>query len=474
MLNSAAFFLVGWLLVLLMTPLLIRLAKRGVGLDYQDAFRKKHDGEISRLGGVPIFLAYAMAMVGVVLLLPKGGADWSDVMLVTSLFFLLGLVDDVRPLGARVKLLGQLLIAVLAYAIGLRIELLTYPGGNFVLTLGWWSFPATLLWIMAIPNLINLIDGFDGLASGIGIFLFATLGVVSLGAEDFAIAGLCFAMVGGLLAFLHFNFPPARIFMGDGGAYLIGAVIATVSLESSQKGSVAAALLVTVVALGLPILDATLAILRRAMQGFPVMLGDRGHLHHRLERVGFSKRRSVLSLYAICVVCSLVALSILWTQGRTLPIAAGALVVLAIFVIRYFGFGQSFAQVHSKLDFTLRRRKDVQYAQLQGRLLLLEVQRCEDGATFWKVFTLGLHRAGLEVRSEDARGEGFVLSVPSAKGLSLYCRDAEASLDYAQRMAELFRPALSAAIAKWPELKRRLRTENAPAVSAAGDPLNTR
>ncbi len=456
MFNSAAFFLLGWFLVLVSTPFLIQLAKRGVGLDYQDEFRKKHDGQISRLGGVPIFFAYLAAVLGVVFVLPATRSDWSDVLLITTLFFFLGLIDDVRPLGAKVKLGGQLAIAVLAYYLGLRIELLTYPGGNFILTLGVWSFPATVIWLIAIPNLINLIDGFDGLASGIGIFLFATLGVVSLGAEEFAIACLCFALVGGLLAFLHFNFPPAKIFLGDGGAYLIGAIIATVSLESSQKGSVAAALLVTVVALGLPILDATLAILRRAMQGFPVMLGDRGHLHHRLERVGFSKRRTVLSLYAICVVCSLVALSILWTQGRTLPIAAGVLVVLAVFVVRFFGFGTSFSQIQHKLDFTMRRRKDVQYAQLQGRLLQLEVQRCADAETFWKVYELGLHRSGLEIDPANAEGEPLTLSLPHGPGLRLYVKTKDASLDYAQRMAELFRPSLEAALAKWPDLAKHL------------------
>lgn len=459
MFNSAAFFLTGWLLVLLTTPFLIQLAKRGVGLDYQDDFRKKHDGEISRLGGVPIFFAYLAAVLGVIFILPATRSDWSDVLLITTLFFFLGLVDDVRPLGAKVKLLGQLGIAVLAYYLGLRIELLTYPGGNFILTLGVWSFPATIFWLIAIPNLINLIDGFDGLASGIGIFLFATLGVVSLGAEEFAIACLCFALVGGLLAFLHFNFPPAKIFLGDGGAYLIGAIIATVSLESSQKGSVAAALLVTVVALGLPILDATLAILRRAVQGFPVMLGDQGHLHHRLERVGFSKRRTVLSLYAICVVCSLVALSILWTQGRTLPIAAGVLVVLAVFVVRFFGFGTSFTQIQSKLDFTMRRRKDVQYAQLQGRLLVLEVQRCEDPDTFWNVYAHGLHRSELELDRAEAEGKPLTLALPHGPSLQLYCRNQDASLDYAQRMAELFRPALEAALAKWPILAERLSSK---------------
>ena len=125
----------------------------------------------------------------------------------------------------------------------------------------------TIFWLIAVPNIVNLIDGFDGLAGGLGVFLAVTLGIVGIHNEQLAVAWYAFTMAGALLGFLVFNFPPAKIFLGDGGAYLIGYCIAALSMESANKGSVAAVLLLTIVALGLPILDTTLAMLRRAVRG---------------------------------------------------------------------------------------------------------------------------------------------------------------------------------------------------------------
>jgi UDP-GlcNAc:undecaprenyl-phosphate/decaprenyl-phosphate GlcNAc-1-phosphate transferase len=137
-----------------------------------------------------------------------------------------------------------------------------------------------------------------------------------------------------------FNFPPARIYLGDGGAYLIGFVIAALSMSSSHKGSIAAVLLVTVVGLGLPILDTSFALVRRAVRGFPIFHADGEHFHHRLQEFGFSKRRILFGLYGVCVVLSLVGLAIFWSQGenRTLPIAVGAgvLFLLALGAVRHF------------------------------------------------------------------------------------------------------------------------------------------
>src|SRR4030095_6241474 len=193
----------------------------------------------------------------------------------------LGLWDDLRPLGARKKLIGQIVTASVVYFMGLSIDRVTYPGARWSVELGQWSYFVTVFWLIAVPNLVNLIDGFDGLAGGLRLVVLLTPGMVAVHNEQLEVAGYAFTMAGALLGFLVFNFPPAKIYLGDGGAYLIGFTIAALSLSSSNKASVAAVLLVTVVALGIPILDTTFALVRRALRGYPIFGADDEHFHHR-------------------------------------------------------------------------------------------------------------------------------------------------------------------------------------------------
>ena len=281
---------------------MIKLGERGIGVDEAIAARKRHVGKISRLGGLPIILALTLGIMVILAKRPQYSGQWFPILLGSALMFGLGFWDDLKALGARNKFIGQILIASLCYWLGLSIEQMTYPGGGWKVELGGWSAPLTILWLIAVPNIVNLIDGFDGLAGGLGVFMSVTLGIVGLFAEQYPVAWYSFTMAGALLGFLLFNFPPAKIFLGDGGAYLIGFSIAALSLTSSNKGSIAAVLLVTIVALGVPILDTTFAMARRAFRGFPLFHADDEHIHHRLEDLGFSKRRIVLGLYGICVV----------------------------------------------------------------------------------------------------------------------------------------------------------------------------
>ncbi len=316
MIFSVGFFLLGFLVAFLTTPWVIRLSRNGIGLDDPNQSRKSHAVPTPRLGGAPLMLAISLGQILIFAVQPQHAATWFPVLLGSVLMYGLGLWDDLKPLGARRKLAGQILTATLVYAMGLSIERVSYPGGAWSVELGMWSAPVTIFWLIAVPNIVNLIDGFDGLAGGLGLFLAVTLGVVGLYNEQLAVAWYAFTMAGALLGFLVFNFPPARIFLGDGGAYLIGFTIAALSLTSSNKGSVAVVLLVTIVALGVPILDTTFALLRRAVRGFPLFHADDEHFHHRLEKLGFSKRRIVLGIYGVCVVLSLLALSIVWTQAQ--------------------------------------------------------------------------------------------------------------------------------------------------------------
>jgi len=451
MIFSVGFFVLGFLIALLVTPWVIGLAQRGIGLDAPNESRKTHAVPIPRLGGMPIMLAVSIGLLLILSIQPEHSSTWFPVLLGSLLMYGLGLWDDLKPLGARKKLVGQILTAALVYWLGLSIDRVSYPGGAWSVELGpVASFCVTVFWLIAVPNIVNLIDGFDGLATGLGLFMAVTLGIVGLYNEQLAVAWYAFTMAGALLGFLVFNFPPAKIFLGDGGAYLIGFTIAALSLTSSNKGSVAAVLLVTIVALGVPILDTGFALLRRAVRGVPLFRADDEHFHHRLEKLGFSKRRIVLGIYGVAVVLSLLGLSIVWTQAKTLPIGIAAIFLLALAVLRYFHRLKDWEDVRKRLDRLVGERREVQYALLQAQLLELEVERCRSDEEFWSVFDGTLRRVGFVDAQEIEDTHAIHVKYNGAIPWTLHAPQSRATLGEWQRIAECFRPVYVKARAKWP------------------------
>lgn len=450
MISALLFLGFGFLITLLCTPWCIRLARLGIGLDHANETRKKHTAPIPRIGGIPLMLSTSVALVLILTQIPEHASSWFPILLGSVTMYALGLADDLKPLGARFKLFGQLGIACVVYWLGLSIDRFSYPGSGGSIELGSWSLPVTVFWLIAVPNIVNLIDGFDGLAAGLGLCMSVTLGIVGLHAEQVPVACYAFSMAGALLGFLVFNFPPAKIYLGDGGAYLIGFTIAALSLTSSNKGSVAAVLFLTLVALGVPILDTSFALMRRALRGYPLFRADDEHFHHRLEKLGFSKRRILLGLYGICVVLSLLGLSIVWSQGRTLPIGICVLFTLVVFVLRYFHFLRSWGDFRRKFGNVIGRRREVQYALLQAQLLELEVERCRNSAEFWSIFQQALRRVGFVEPRDDQElaqvevttglGQPWLLHAPRLKGQRYEW----------QRLAECFRPVYVKALEKWP------------------------
>ncbi len=217
MTTALLFFVFGFVIAVLTTPWVIRLAHSGVGMDIPDESRKRQATPIPRLGGMPLMLALSLGLIVILLREPARTAEWFPILIGAALMYGLGLCDDVKPLGAKVKLIGQVAIAALVDWLGLRIETLSLPGVGLI-ELGGWSGPVTVFWLIAIPNVVNLIDGFDGLAGGLGMIMALTLGIVGLFTGHFAVTWFAFVMAGALLGFLVFNFPPARIYLGDGGA----------------------------------------------------------------------------------------------------------------------------------------------------------------------------------------------------------------------------------------------------------------
>ena len=286
----------------LLTPVVRRFALKHHLFDDHVSARKIHGRPIPRLGGVAIAAGFYAPLLGLLLEARGVGGQFYASTYKAFAFLLggvgicaLGLFDDIRGSGAGKKFLAQFAIAGALYYVGFRIDVLSLP---FVGTvhLGALSLVFTLLWIVGVINAMNLIDGLDGLAAGVGLFGVATTFVMAASRND-AIMMLFMAGLGGsLLGFLVYNFNPASIFMGDTGSMFIGYVLAVGSIQTSQKSSTAVAILIPVVALGVPIADTLLAMIRRAVRHRPMFSADRAHIHHKLIDLGLTQKQAVLIL----------------------------------------------------------------------------------------------------------------------------------------------------------------------------------
>jgi UDP-GlcNAc:undecaprenyl-phosphate GlcNAc-1-phosphate transferase len=251
------------------------------------------------------------------------------------------------------------------------------------------------------------------------------------------------------MGFLYFNFPPARIFLGDGGSYLIGFFIASVSLFTSNKGTVVASLLVVIVALGVPILDTLFTILRRAARGVPIFRADAEHIHHRLITLGFSKTRALVAIYSICLVLSLIGISFYWTKGFSLPIAGAALCLLGLGAARYLGYVKSWRDIRSQFRSALARRRDMLYCGTYGRLLTLEADRCESVEEFMPLLLQGLERIGFRIVPGSDR---VAMKMPLNTHRIVILYRPPAPQDETERWlakTDLITPALNLAMERW-------------------------
>ena len=271
------------------------------GLVDEPNARKIHTKPISRIGGVAIWASTMLTFLCLVLMsyYPYGKL-LSGILLGGSLMFLLGLVDDVYGLGAKFKLVMQLSIATVAYLLGVKIDSVPFFGG---FELGIWSYPITLLWIVGISNALNFIDGVDGLAGSVVTVNSITLAIlaVTLTPSSPISALIGFILAGSMLAFLTFNFNPAKIFMGDSGALFSGFLLAAISITGVMKVATLAILLPFVV-LAVPILDITYSSLRRIFKGQSPFVADAEHIHHKLLHAGFSQKKTVVILTSAAII----------------------------------------------------------------------------------------------------------------------------------------------------------------------------
>jgi UDP-GlcNAc:undecaprenyl-phosphate/decaprenyl-phosphate GlcNAc-1-phosphate transferase len=295
---------VAFMLVLLLTPAVSLAAWRAGLLDHPTDDRRLHREPMPRLGGIAIFAAIVIPAAA----LGNQHGFWG-VMVGAALMTALGAYDDIRPLNPLTKLAGQVAIAVVTVYFGVAIDHVTLPVAG-VFDLDWIRYPVTVTWIVAIVNIVNFIDGLDGLAAGFCGIAAATFAVLSASLGRLDAAAVSAILAGAALGFLRYNFHPATIIMGDSGSLMMGYLLATIAIEGVLKTAAAVSLVFPLVILALPILDTSFVILKRLKYRQPIYQADRWHFHHRFSNIGFSQRRTALTLYAWCTILSAFALAI--------------------------------------------------------------------------------------------------------------------------------------------------------------------
>ncbi|NLZ38107.1 MAG: undecaprenyl/decaprenyl-phosphate alpha-N-acetylglucosaminyl 1-phosphate transferase [Firmicutes bacterium] len=295
-------FSIAFIVSLVATPLIARLAFLIGAVDKPNA-RKVHNSYMPRLGGLAIFAGFCTATVTLVGQDPK----IAGLLFGSTVVLLFGIADDIRGISPWMKLLGQFMAALIVIYFGIKIDYVNNPLNGFF-QLGALGIPLTIFWIMGITNAVNLIDGLDGLASGISAIALLTFAVIAYQSNLNTAAQLSLILVGAILGFLRYNFYPAKIFLGDSGSMFLGFIISGISAYGIVNGAPPYAFIISILALGVPILDTFLAIIRRYHDKRPIFQADKEHIHHRLLSRGLTHRQAVLVIYGISLCLSASAL----------------------------------------------------------------------------------------------------------------------------------------------------------------------
>jgi UDP-GlcNAc:undecaprenyl-phosphate GlcNAc-1-phosphate transferase len=322
-----------------MVPLVTRFALSRHLLDKPDGQRHIHAKPVPRLGGVAIFGGLLIALAAAPLI-----GRFSDVApsvphltialaIASGILFVIGLLDDLRGVPPLAKLGGQTLAALIVVYAGFRIDVLVLPP-NYVFSIGWLSVPVTVVWLVGVSNALNLVDGLDGLAGGVGVIALLAATAAALVVGSVSIPWYTLALGGALLGFLQFNFPPARIFLGDSGSLVVGFLLAVLTVKGATRPDQATFALAPIFALSYPLLDTGIAMMRRWLRGAPLSRADARHIHHQLRGLGLSPRKAVSLIYVESVAVAVLGLCVTFAPPEfTVAVAAvGAAVLLFILV----------------------------------------------------------------------------------------------------------------------------------------------
>lgn len=322
-------FFFAFVITFLVTPLARKLAIKVGALDVPKTERKIHKDAMPYFGGIAIYIAIIACMY---VFLPSTKTNMS-VMIGASLLVLVGIVDDMYEMPAKIKLGFQIIAAIIAVYGGVRIYFITNPFQTTGLSLlNSLSIPMTIIWIVGITNTINLIDGLDGLAAGVSGIAALTLLLTAVTKGYSFIVVECAIVAGAAFGFLPHNFNPAKIFMGDTGSMLLGYMLSIIAILGAVKSVAAITLMVPIFAIGLPILDTFFAIVRRIINKKSIMEADKEHLHHQLMKKGLNHKQTVLVLYGISIFLGLTAVFISNTDTKT-GILVGVVVAFLVLIL---------------------------------------------------------------------------------------------------------------------------------------------
>jgi UDP-GlcNAc:undecaprenyl-phosphate GlcNAc-1-phosphate transferase len=387
MTTSLGIFVVAWVASLLLTPVVTRLAIGRALFDEPDHDRRVHTQPIPRVGGVAVFVSM---LLGLLLLVPQVAGEegllqdqqsfFAGILVGSLILFTAGLVDDLVGLQPRTKIAVQLLAALAVYSFGFQISEIGF-GSSFELSLGWLALPVTLLWVVGVTNSFNLIDGLDGLATGVALVALAATAVAAQLLHNFEVTLVCVALIGALLGFLRYNFNPARVFLGDSGSLFIGFLLAVLSVHGATRGGSAVLALIPLSALALPLLDTALAIGRRWLRRVPLSRPDSRHIHHRLLALGLAQRTAVLLLYCVATTLAVAGVCLTFAPPSLIfaVAASGGLIcgVILLYGLRQLEYHE-FVDAAVVLASGLLRTRQVISDEIRARDLSQELRNARD------------------------------------------------------------------------------------------------
>jgi UDP-GlcNAc:undecaprenyl-phosphate/decaprenyl-phosphate GlcNAc-1-phosphate transferase len=386
------------------TPLVTKVAVWAGAIDRPDQFRRIHKGAVPRMGGLGVAVGLALSLLPVLI----GGylRDWGNfpdwwsrqwsVVLAAIIVLIVGVVDDARGMRPRLKLLGQAAAVVVLFCGGIRIEriailglpiTLSYPLHltilKYGLTIDLPSLIVTLIWFLGCMNVWNLIDGMDGLASGVGLLVSGTLMLVAIHQQNPGSAIMAAALAGSLGGFLLYNWHPACIFLGDSGSLLIGLLIGVIGVQDSLKGTTAVSILFPILAMGLPISDTAMAIFRRWVRNLPLSSADRRHIHHLLIAAGLNPRQAALLLYLFTgFLCGGVLIGV--ARGNEfLALVLGVFGCLA-FLLILTSRRDELSNLWDDLQARFNRGKQERHAAKVTWEAIQKIELCEDRTHIWE------------------------------------------------------------------------------------------
>ena len=430
-------FAVAFMGCVLSTPLVTRIAVWAGAIDRPDHFRRIHKGATPRLGGLGLAFGIAAGIV----LVGFGGnlndwpgfAEWwarqESVLIAALLVLVIGFIDDTRSMGPRIKLAGQAVAVVVLYLGGVRIHGFEVLGvsvelGQPSLHFDLWGHsldvaPAglavTMFWFLGCMNVWNLIDGMDGLASGVGLLVSGTLTLVAIHNQNIGVAIMAAALAGSLAGFLLYNWHPACIFLGDSGSLLIGLLIGVIGVQGSLKGPSAISILFPILAMGLPISDTAMAIFRRWVRNLPLSSADRRHVHHLLIGLGLNPRQAALLLYCFSgFLCGVVLLGVA-LRNEVLALVLGLSGCLAFLLILTSRLDE-LTNLRDDLQARLARGRQERYAAKVTWEAIQRIELCDQMSSICTILEETTHKLGCEMLRISCTHDGRLV-FPADEGL---------------------------------------------------------